>query len=555
MTAVPAGLPVRPEPVQWLSPAPTWDAVPGPAAGLNAPRIVELDTDAFVEAFLDLTGGRTGSPADLAAMSPQRTVGVGPAAAYRLYHPLSRRYYLVTATLVCRRAGIPDHRVAKGETVSFVVRRVEPDGTESAFLPGREHGIWAPADRYAVRPGEQEHALHEAPVAAFGEPGSVAAALGMAAPARGDERMPSHRRVLFGYVPVTQRDAYTPPIRDADAAAALAELAETLPAGSVPHPALDELAVRVIGAWSRLRSPLPGGTQTAYPSLFVLLDLADWLRTHLPRIHAATIAGTPLAAGSAAEALRAAITGASVQIVGVAPARALDRALADLEPYAPLVRGVDIAGPAAAYDLRGPLPPSWLAGAGTAGSLLALASAALIDENVPPRIPPELAGLVTADPPASATDLAGGLGPAYVIRCVFRRPPCAAVLSAPTHPFELARPVDADAPARPIRIPLPDITGLRSFQRGVAFEMPPSLRRVMDRVTPDMLKGSGLGPDSAELKLGMICAFSLQIIFLVAFVVMFVFLLLLNFVFWWLPFLKICFPIPVPVRTPKGPQP
>jgi hypothetical protein len=128
------------------------------------------------------------------------------------------------------------------------------------------------------------------------------------------------------------------------------------------------------------------------------------------------------------------------------------------------------------------------------------------------------------------------------------------VLSAPTRAFELARALDADAPARPVLLQLPDINSLRKFDRGVAIEMPPSLRQMLDRVTPKMLKGEGL-EIAPGLQLGMICSFSLQIIFLVAFIVMFIFLILLNIVFWWLPFLKICFPVPVVPSTPKGPTP
>jgi len=37
--------------------------------------------------------------------------------------------------------------------------------------------------------------------------------------------------------------------------------------------------------------------------------------------------------------------------------------------------------------------------------------------------------------------------------------------------------------------------------------------------------------------------------------VMFMFLILLNIVFWWLPFLKICFPVPVPPQQPQAPAP
>ena len=46
-----------------------------------------------------------------------------------------------------------------------------------------------------------------------------------------------------------------------------------------------------------------------------------------------------------------------------------------------------------------------------------------------------------------------------------------------------------------------------------------------------------------------------EIIFLVAFIVMFIFLILLNIIFWWLPFLKICFPIPVKPTSSPGPTP
>ena len=98
-------------------------------------------------------------------------------------------------------------------------------------------------------------------------------------------------------------------------------------------------------------------------------------------------------------------------------------------------------------------------------------------------------------------------------------------------------------PARPIRIELPDPSQLRRFNRGVGLEMPPSLRRMLDSVTPKILKEEKPGPEGGW-ELGMICSFSLQIIMLVAFIVMFIFLILLNIVFWWLPFLKICFPIP-----------
>jgi hypothetical protein len=41
-----------------------------------------------------------------------------------------------------------------------------------------------------------------------------------------------------------------------------------------------------------------------------------------------------------------------------------------------------------------------------------------------------------------------------------------------------------------------------------------------------------------------VCSFSIQIIFIVAFFLLLMFVIILNFVFWWIAFFKICFPIP-----------
>jgi hypothetical protein len=43
----------------------------------------------------------------------------------------------------------------------------------------------------------------------------------------------------------------------------------------------------------------------------------------------------------------------------------------------------------------------------------------------------------------------------------------------------------------------------------------------------------------------MICSLSIPIITLCAFIVLMIFLSLLNIVFWWMAFFKICLPIPV----------
>jgi hypothetical protein len=540
-----------PETFQWLSPAPLWDdALAGPAgSGLTQPWIAEMKTDSFIDDFLAMMAGTEGGqPSDLAGTGPTITADGTATGPVKLFQPLSQRYYLVVASLVCRRPGIPDHAVLprRKEKATFVMRKLDSGGSESGLVAGQ----WVAASGSALLPGERQYPLHPAPVAAFAGPASTPGVLGMAIGA------PSTRTVLYGYIPAGQRERMTPPIADDAVAAALAAVQKSMPLPNPPeNPQVDELIGRVVQPWQRLRSaPHPSNANWPYyPSLYLILDLADWLRTYLNDLYAAILNGTTLPAG-AGESLRAALAGITVTTSNPAGSVALTQAIKDLDGFAPLVRGVDEQGPTVHYNLSaGALPANWFGAASAAGSLAALALAALTAAKVPVQVPSELLGLIKNDPvlPAGVTSKDQIV---YVIRTVFEHDPCRPVLSEPSRPFVLAPPMDAQAPARKIRIQLPDINQLRAFNRGVALEMPPSLRRLLDRVTPEMMKGDPLGDDPG-LQLGMICSFSLQIIFLVAFIVMFMFLILLNIVFWWLPFLKICFPMPVPPTQPQGPAP
>ena len=96
--------------------------------------------------------------------------------------------------------------------------------------------------------------------------------------------------------------------------------------------------------------------------------------------------------------------------------------------------------------------------------------------------------MIKADP---AQPVHGYAPDTYIIRTVFEHDPCLPVLSAPSPPFQLARAMDGDAPARKIRIALPDISNLRQFKRGVAIEMPPSLRRTARPGDPGDAAGQG----------------------------------------------------------------
>jgi hypothetical protein len=157
----------------------------------------------------------------------------------------------------------------------------------------------------------------------------------------------------------------------------------------------------------------------------------------------------------------------------------------------------------------------------------------------------------------------------YVMRLVYERPDCAPfhgnVVSAATQPFNMAGFFDSDAPARPIRIGLPvDISpaGLRKFDKNAVFMMSDMLCGQVDR-----MKGIGLVdlvlsvlpwpfhkplsvPEKGDCKngdglsLGVMCSLSIPIITICALLLLMIIVSLLDFIFRWLPYFIVCFPIP-----------
>jgi hypothetical protein len=138
----------------------------------------------------------------------------------------------------------------------------------------------------------------------------------------------------------------------------------------------------------------------------------------------------------------------------------------------------------------------------------------------------------------------------YVLRCVYRRPECGAlcpdVVSAPSDKFRIASFFDFDAPVRSITISMPvdtSIKDLRKLRKNVSFLLSNELRQQMNRVTNMKDALDGKFADGKSVDLGLICSFSIPIITICALMVLMIFISLLNIVFWWTPFLRICFPI------------
>jgi hypothetical protein len=80
-----------------------------------------------------------------------------------------------------------------------------------------------------------------------------------------------------------------------------------------------------------------------------------------------------------------------------------------------------------------------------------------------------------------------------------------------------------------------------------SFQVPGSLMGAMQGTSMSgLMSGAGGG---SGLSLGWICGFNIPLITICAFFVLNIFLGLLNIVFFWLPFIKICIPIPIPASS------
>lgn len=229
--------------------------------------------------------------------------------------------------------------------------------------------------------------------------------------------------------------------------------------------------------------------------------------------------------------------------------------LADVSPPATVVPGAPI--------LRVPQPPS--ATATTADDFKNYVDGlkTMIIDALPAApsapLPPVL---LAAQLPMDAGD------PGYfVVRCVFERPNCGpvqpAIVSDPAPVFQMAAFFDPEAPARPIRISLPmDTTpaGLRKFDKNTAFMMSDVLCKQMDglcnislgdlvlSVLPwpfhkDLSLSSG-GMGGCEDGSGMVCSFSIPIITICAVIILMMIVKLLDIVFNWMSFFRVCFNLP-----------
>lgn len=113
--------------------------------------------------------------------------------------------------------------------------------------------------------------------------------------------------------------------------------------------------------------------------------------------------------------------------------------------------------------------------------------------------------------------------------------------------FRVAAPFDANA-SRPSVIQMPSLSDLRNgLAKGASMITPPDTFNLLnalnlkkgasEEVVPDPQPEGGIG-------IQWICSFSLPVITLVAMILLMIMISLLNILFFWLPWVKICLPFP-----------
>ena len=497
------------ETFDWLKPSPLWQKngrdllLPSFKDTFRRPQVLAFRGDNFIEEFFAIAAT---SNADDFPIAQNDLLITDPV--LKLFQPAHGRFYLVCASLCCIRPGFPDRavRLADDESVYFVLRKQQNDQEYGWVLGSNGPLGWQPIST----PGGQVLAGEEQLPLAFTAAGNG-------------------RKLMFGYLPVASRDAY-----------------QALPAELPGEPvATDARLMELQGRFSQqliwvnaveLDNPDEEADVALRLSVYMMLDLWEYLQTYLPPVGEALFTGDTSDLDGANEDLATFLDGQALG-GGVSLADALHEVATTRAVLNDLGDAASLPSPfgnetADTYDYT-------------------LKNRTLDTATLETRVE---AALIAADEETEASEVTVAVpkfqpdtGETFIVRCVYDRPRCSQKeywVSQPSVVFQMAAFYDPDAPVRPVRIQLPEVSmsSLRRFKKGIGFI---TSQELQDKVAG--INGAQvnlLSNSLSELSLGYLCTFSLPIITLCAFILLLVMVIILNIVFWWIPFLKICLPIP-----------
>lgn len=485
----------------WTVPSPFWKSDSFRRLDFFRPALFEYRSDDFMDGFLAAAADR--SPASLQSARLQAPdPDNGSLTPAHLFQPAHGCFYLAAASLCCREPGFPSRTVRKleGENAFFVVRKLS-GGQEYAWVVTDKSKTWQSvggAGRTLVE-GEERRPVFPVTTA-------------------------DGRSLHAGYIPVSSSETYNVPAGQLAVDGKLLDLP------------IEELKSRFTGQLSGLVNLPVAPTNIALTtSIYLLLSLWEYFETYLPDVAAAlrddlnaSFSGSKAAAkADLMNKLKSLVVSGSLTL-----AAALQKAAQNQDNLnSPGGGDLTRLGFTSAYNL--------------ANSSSVLSGAQTLVDKVKAALPDQKPGLTLPrlDPSISVC---------YVLRFVYERPQCdppQVVVSQPSQPFVFAPFFDPDAPARPIRIALPSdvsIAGLRKFKKGVTFIMSDAMRKKMKSLTgveDTFLDDKQLNPEDGDA-FAFVCSFSIQIIFIVAFMLLLLFVVIFNLIFWWLPFFRICLPVP-----------
>jgi hypothetical protein len=512
-------------------------------AGAGAPLLLQRGMDDFIAKLLDDL-----KKPELAAIHASRAKQHDPAGTLQLFQPIHRAVHMALFEAVCERPGRPRLAAEEIASAGFVVRRVAstrgsgPFGEAWLSEDGQPRGWVGFATSAAAqldpdperrRLADQGQPAINAKLRELLHGGDVAEAvvtLHVAPPA---VCTAAGRTILFGLVPTVSAelapvtaDALTPYAQDEIEAA----IPAFLRAGKAPSisqiarkPWTFETAAALAADAAKQGEVAPSASDSAYRAstkqMYGFVELLRVLAVQLDAFGESPAAGT----------LRKKLSAISLTFESGAVLSA-DVFLADAAEAL-------VMSPGSGRTIT--LPSTWPAlDPGTAAAIRA-AFGVVLQARFAAFVP----RATRFDDPAGRYQLHG------FVR-VRRDDGCAPELvwAEPSAPYAImAWYENGLASPTLVRLPPLDRKNVRKLKPNVSFVVPKGLFCLLNRNSPkDFMEGNGkeCSPSMLQGGIDWICGFNIPIITICAFIVLFIFLVLFNIIFWWLPFIKICFPLP-----------
>lgn len=493
--------------------------------GGERPVILQRTDQDFVEAVLEELKTPAGRTKMLAGQAAARDASLR----LRLFQPVHRTFHMALFEAFCDELGHPRLDPAKVESAGLVVRRVLPSSATAGSADAHTWGWmrdgnriagWVPMDTTQLRDRDPDPARRPPPLKA-GHPeitrrlsillglNSMEETVSPLFVAPPEVCRAAGRTVLYGMIPVasTEVSEATQAAPDYPEDDVKALLPAWLKAGTYSWRSREELEPPVDGATGMTkRDELSLLSNIGF---FSDTDAARALRTAMDRV--TVHYGTPTT-----------VFGQTIWPVNAPLGNELWVAHDSMENE----RAAKRYAAASTYAVTG----------ADAKAILDAARGMLITR------------MGAAKPSQTRFELRGGV---FRVRAFARVKRCGdcppeLVWSEPSEPFTIV-PWYESGDLPPVRVALPEATAdsFRKMKPNVTFVTPQSVADMMQGMgLKDLSEGKGKAPGSPGLGLDWLCSFSIPIITLCAFIVLQIFLALLNIIFWWLPIVKICIPIP-----------